>query len=147
MTDKLKPCPKCGLNDWNTTGGGPTLCDYCGYDYYTRTPTPAPQGAPETIRTTIGLLDSMVKCGEAHSFDSQVAVNEALTALDLFDARIATARNEALEEAAEWHEGRAVLCEKEVGKDAKGKQIYSEAAVRHRWFAGSIRALKTEQGE
>lgn len=50
-----------------------------------------------------------------------------------------------LEEAAEWHDGRAVLCEKEVGKDAKGKQIYSEAAVRHRWFAGSIRALKTKE--
>ena len=63
------------------------------------------------------------------------------------DKRIATARNEALEEAAEWHEGRAILCEKEVGKDAKGKQIYSEDALRHRWFAGNIRALKTPEGE
>ena len=93
------------------------------------------------------LVDNAFEEAKAPKWDRRaeavIAMERDLRSVDV----AATARNEALEEAAEWHESRAIMCEKEVEKDAKGKQKYSESALRHRWFAGNIRALKTPEGD
>ena len=129
MTDELEPCPFC-----REEGGHIVRCIDCEADV-ARTPTPAPQGAPETIAQRLHREQRAKLRSMQHNIDG------LKHALRMPDARNDTrARNEALEEAADKD-----LIEQAIN-DTFGEGGTIRGAAEY--VAECIRALKTDtQGE